>query len=410
MGQRQMDFAYSPKVLALRNALRGFMDQHVYPMESAWFEHGRGSSRWEPIPWMEGLKQKARDAGLWNLWRPVTNGGELSNLEYAPLCETMGRVHWAMEIFNCSSPDTGNIDLILKFGLPKHHERWVQPLLEGKIRSAFLMTEPDHASSDATNIQCRIEKSVDGYVVNGRKCWAAGAGDPRCKVFVLMGKSDPANPDRHRQQSMLLVPSDAPGVRVTRALPVFGYEDAPQGVFEVELVNVQVERDALLLGEGRGFEIAQNRLGPGRLHHCMRLVGKAERAIESMCDRALVRSTFGKPLSQRTVTQERIAEARIAVNAARWMVLHAAWKLDTGGNKEARKEIAMIKVMAANTACKVIDWAIQVHGSYGLSDDFALAHAYAYARSQRIADGPDEIHRNMIAKLELEARAAMVTK
>ena len=400
-----MNFQHSPMVLELCERLRAFMTEHVYPLESAWFEHGRSEARWEPLPWMEDLKRKAREAGLWNLWRPKSNGGILTNLEYAPLCEIMGRVHWAMEVFNCSSPDTGNMDLILKFGLPEHQTRWALPLLQGSIRSAFLMTEPDQASSDATNIQCRVERDGNDYVLNGRKCWAAGAGDSRCKVLVVMGKSDPDHPDRHKQHSILLVPSDSPGVRVTRPLPVFGYEDPPQGASEVELTNVRVPQEALLLGPGRGFEIAQNRLGPGRLHHCMRLVGKAERAIEAMCDRAMARTTFGKPLSQRTVTLERIAESRIAVDAARWMVLHAAWKLDVGGNKEARKEIAMIKVMAANTACKVIDWAIQVHGSYGLSNDFALAHAYGYARTQRIADGPDEIHRNQIGKLELDARA-----
>jgi len=400
-----VNFDYTPKVQELRKRLFAFMDEHVYPNEHRWHEHARSERRWEPVPVIEELKPKARAAGLWNLWRPKTHGGALTNLEYAPLCEIMGRVHWAPELFNCSAPDTGNMETLLKYGTPEQVKQWGEPLLEGKIRSAFLMTEPNVASSDATNIQTRIlrEKagSGDHYVINGTKWWSSGAGDPRCKIYILMGKSDPDNSSRHSQQSMLLVPAGTPGIKVLRHLPVFGYDDAPHGHMEIELKDVRVPVSNVLLGEGRGFEIAQGRLGPGRIHHCMRLLGQAEAALEKMCKRATERVAFGRPVADQGVTRERIAEARIMIDAARYMVLNAAWKMDTVGNKAAKKEIAMIKVFAPNVACKVIDWAIQVHGGGGVSDDFGLAYAYAHARTLRFADGPDEVHRNQIAKMEI---------
>ena len=400
-----MNFDYTPKVQELRKRLFAFMDEHVYPNEHRWHEHARSERRWEPVPVIEELKPKARAAGLWNLWRPKTHGGALTNLEYAPLCEIMGRVHWAPELFNCSAPDTGNMETLLKYGTPEQVKQWGEPLLEGKIRSAFLMTEPNVASSDATNIQTRIlrEKAGSGehYVINGTKWWSSGAGDPRCKIYIVMGKSDPDNSSRHSQQSMLLVPAGTPGIKVLRHLPVFGYDDAPHGHMEIELKDVRVPVSNVLLGEGRGFEIAQGRLGPGRIHHCMRLIGQAEAALEKMCKRATERVAFGRPVADQGVTRERIAEARIMIDAARYMVLNAAWKMDTVGNKAAKKEIAMIKVFAPNVACKVIDWAIQVHGGGGVSDDFGLAYAYAHARTLRFADGPDEVHRNQIAKMEI---------
>ena len=400
-----MNFDYAPKVQELRKKLFAFMDEHVYPNERRWHEHARSERRWEPVPVIEELKPKARAAGLWNLWRPKTHGGALTNLEYAPLCEIMGRVHWAPELFNCSAPDTGNMETLLKYGTPEQVKQWCEPLLEGTIRSAFLMTEPNVASSDATNIQTRIlrEKSRSGehYVINGTKWWSSGAGDPRCKIYIVMGKTDPDNASRHSQQSMLLVPAATPGIRVLRHLPVFGYDDAPHGHMEIELKDVRVPVSNVLLGEGRGFEIAQGRLGPGRIHHCMRLIGQAEAALEKMCRRATERVAFGRPVADQGVTRERIAEARIMIDAARYMVLNAAWKMDTVGNKAAKKEIAMIKVFAPNVACKVIDWAIQVHGGGGVSDDFGLAYAYAHARTLRFADGPDEVHRNQIAKMEI---------
>ncbi len=400
-----MNFDYTPKVQELRKKLSAFMDEHVYPNESKWHEHVRSERRWEPVPVIEELKPKSKAAGLWNLWRPKTHGGALTNLEYAPLCEIMGRVHWAPELFNCSAPDTGNMETLLKYGTPEQVKQWAEPLLEGKIRSAFLMTEPNVASSDATNIQTRIlrEKagSGDHYVINGTKWWSSGAGDPRCKIYIVMGKTDPDNASRHSQQSMVLVPAGTPGIKVLRHLPVFGYDDAPHGHMEIELKDVRVPVSNVLLGEGRGFEIAQGRLGPGRIHHCMRLIGQAEAALEKMCKRATARVAFGRPVADQGVTRERIAEARIMIDAARYMVLNAAWKMDTVGNKAAKKEIAMIKVFAPNVACRVIDWAIQVHGGGGVSDDFGLAYAYAHARTLRFADGPDEVHRNQIAKMEI---------
>jgi len=400
-----VNFDYTPKVQELRKKLAAFMDEQIYPNEHRWHEHVRSERRWEPVPVIDELKPRARAAGLWNLWRPKTHGGTLTNLEYAPLCEIMGRVHWAPEVFNCSAPDTGNMETLLKYGTPEQVKQWGEPLLEGRIRSAFLMTEPNVASSDATNIQTRIlrEKagSGDHYVVNGTKWWSSGAGDPRCKIYIVMGKTDPDNASRHSQQSMVLVPAGTAGIKVLRHLPVFGYDDAPHGHMEIELKDVRVPVSNVLLGEGRGFEIAQGRLGPGRIHHCMRLIGQAEAALEKMCKRATARVAFGRPVADQGVTRERIAEARIMIDAARYMVLNAAWKMDTVGNKAAKKEIAMIKVFAPNVACRVIDWAIQVHGGGGVSDDFGLAYAYAHARTLRFADGPDEVHRNQIAKMEI---------
>jgi acyl-CoA dehydrogenase len=396
-----MDFEFSPKVEELRRKLLAFMHEHVYAGEYRWLDHVKSERRWEVVPVIEELKEKARAAGLWNLWRPKSHGGTLSNLEYAPLCEIMGRVHWAPEVFNCSAPDTGNMETILKYGTPEQIKAWAEPLLEGKIRSAFLMTEPNVASSDATNIQTRMRREGEHYVINGLKWWSSGAGDPRCKLYIVMGKTDPDNPSRHTQQSMILVPAGTPGVKVLRHLPVFGYDDAPHGHMEIELKDVRVPASNVLLGEGRGFEIAQGRLGPGRIHHCMRLIGMAERALEKMCRRASERVAFGRAVAEQGVTRERIAESRILIDAARYMVLNAAWKMDTVGNKQARKEIAMIKVFAPNVACQVIDWAMQVHGGAGVTEDFGLAYAYAHARALRFADGPDEVHRNQIAKIEI---------
>ena len=402
-----MNFEYTPKVEELRKKLTAFMEQHVYAAEGAWHAHVKSERRWEPVPVIEELKLKARAAGLWNLWRPKTHGGTLTNLEYAPLCEIMGRVLWAPEVFNCSAPDTGNMETLLKYGTAEQVREWCEPLLEGRIRSAFLMTEPAVASSDATNIQTRIRREGDRYVVNGVKWWSSGAGDSRCRIYIVMGKTDPDNASRHSQQSMVLVPADAPGIKVLRHLPVFGYDDAPHGHMEIELKDVRVPVSGVLLGEGRGFEIAQGRLGPGRIHHCMRLIGQAERALEKMCRRATERVAFGRPVADQGVTRERIAESRILIDAARYMVLNAAWKMDTVGNKGAKKEIAMIKVFAPNVACRVIDWAIQVHGGGGVSDDFGLAYAYAHARTLRFADGPDEVHRNQIAKMEIGEQTSL---
>jgi acyl-CoA dehydrogenase len=402
-----LNFDYSPKVQELRAQLIAFMKEHVYPNEHKWEAHVRSERRWEPVPVIEELKAKARQAGLWNLWRPKSHGGTLANVEYAPLCEIMGRVHWAPEVFNCSAPDTGNMETLLKYGTPEQIREWAEPLLEGKIRSAFLMTEPNVASSDATNIQTRIKREGGEYVVNGTKWWSSGAGDPRCRIYIVMGKTDPDNPSRHSQQSMVLVPAGTPGVKVLRHLPVFGYDDAPHGHMEIELKDVRVPLANVLLGEGRGFEIAQGRLGPGRIHHCMRLIGQAEAALEKMCRRASGRVAFGRPVADQGVTRERIAQARIMIDSARFMVLAAAWKMDTVGNKGAKKEIAMIKVLAPNVACQVIDWAMQVHGGGGVSDDFGLARAYANARTLRFADGPDEVHRNQIAKIEIGEQTSL---
>ncbi|MGA8006423.1 MAG: acyl-CoA dehydrogenase family protein [Burkholderiales bacterium] len=398
-----MDFEYSPRVQELQKKLVAFMNQHVYPNEKVWYDHCNGPNRWQPVPIIEELKPKARAAGLWNLFLPRSPRAPegLSNLEYAPLCEIMGRVSWAPEVFNCSAPDTGNMETIERYGTEAQKDEWLDPLLEGKIRSAFLMTEPAVASSDATNIQTRIRLEGDHYVINGTKWWSSGAGDPRCKVYVLMGKTSPDNPARHSQQSMILVPAGLPGIRIVRHLKVFGYDDAPHGHMEIELKDVRVPASNILLGEGRGFEIAQGRLGPGRIHHCMRLIGQAERALEKMCKRATSRVAFGRTVAEQGVTRERIAEARIMIDSARFMVLNAAWKMDTVGNKVARKEIAMIKVLAPNMACQVIDWAMQAHGGGGVAEDFGLAAAYAHARTLRFADGPDEVHRNQIAKLEI---------
>ena len=400
-----MDFQYSPKVRELQQRLLAFMDEHVYPNEARFdseVETNRNNGNaWVPTRVIEELKERARAAGLWNLFLPESDhGAGLTNLEYAPLCEIMGRVHWSPEVFNCNAPDTGNMEVLARYGTPEQQQQWLVPLLEGRIRSCFAMTEPAVASSDATNIESRIERDGDSYVINGRKWWSSGASDPRCKVFIFMGKSAPDHPSRHLQQSMIIVPRDAPGVTVLRHLPVMGFDDAPHGHAEVLFENVRVPASNMLLGEGRGFEIAQGRLGPGRIHHCMRLIGLAERALEQMCRRTLSRVAFGKPVAEQSVTLERIAEARILIDEARFLVLNAAQMMDIAGNKTAAKEIAMIKVAAPNMACKVIDWAIQAQGGGGMSDPF-LAHAYSIARSLRIADGPDEVHRNQIGKLEL---------
>jgi acyl-CoA dehydrogenase len=401
-----MDFSFTDKVQKLQAQVSAFMEQHVYPNEARFYQEiednrGKGNA-WVPTRIIEELKPLARAQGMWNLWRPLQHGGTLTNLEYAPLCEIMGRVNWAPEVFNCSAPDTGNMEVLLRYGSPEQQKQWLTPLLAGEMRSAFLMTEPEVASSDATNIQCRVERQGGDYVINGRKWWSSGAGDPRCKIFILMGKSDPNNPDKHKQQSMILVPANAPGVKVLRHLTVFGYDDAPHGHMEVQLENVRVPAANLLLGEGRGFEIAQGRLGPGRIHHCMRIVGQAERALELMCQRLKSRVAFGKPVAEQSVWHERIAEARIGIDTARLLTLKAAYMMDTVGNKAARAEIAMIKVLAPNVAQQVIDWAIQAHGGGGVSQAFPLAAMYAHNRTLRLADGPDEVHRNAIAKVELK--------
>jgi acyl-CoA dehydrogenase len=399
-----MDFEYSAKTRALLERLDAFMDAHIYPNEKRFADEVKAGDRWQPTALMEELKGKARAEGLWNLFLPESQrGAGLTNLEYAPLCEVMGRVPWSAEVFNCSAPDTGNMETLERYGSPEQKKQWLEPLLDGRIRSCFTMTEPAVASSDATNIQSSIQRDGDHYVVNGRKWWSSGAMDPRCKLFIFMGQTDPANPDRHRRQSMILIPRDAPGIDILRPLPVFGYDDAPHGHAEIVFGNVRVPAANLLLGEGRGFEIAQGRLGPGRIHHCMRTIGLAERALADMCKRTLSRVAFGKPIAEQTVTLERIAESRIGIDQARLLVLHAAWRMDTAGNKVAAKEIAMIKVAAPTMACEVLDWAIQAHGAAGLSDDFTLAYHYAHARTLRFADGPDEVHRNAIGKLELRS-------
>ncbi|MDP6393016.1 MAG: acyl-CoA dehydrogenase family protein [Arenicellales bacterium] len=392
----------SEKCADLHARITAFMDAHIYPSERAIADEAASGDRWQPSAIVEKLKGKARDAGLWNLFLPESEfGAGLTNYDYAPLCEIMGRSPYAPEVFNCSAPDTGNMEVLSRYGTPEQQKQWLEPLLAGEIRSAFAMTEPDVASSDATNIQAQIVRDGDEYVINGRKWWTSGANDPRCRVLIFMGKTDPDNPNRHSQQSMILVPMDAPGVTVLRHLPVLGFDDAPHGHAEVDFMNVRVPVENMLLGAGRGFEIAQGRLGPGRIHHCMRLIGLTERALENMCRRASSRIAFGKAIAEQTVTQERIAESRIMIDQSRLLTLYAASKMDSLGNKAARKEIAMIKVSAPNMACQVIDWAIQAHGGGGLSDDFGLAHAYATARLLRLADGPDEVHRNQIARLEL---------
>jgi acyl-CoA dehydrogenase len=406
-----MDFDYSPKTRELQAKLMKFMQDYIYPAEQAVEAELRANTeagkRWTPLQTIEKLKPKARSAGLWNLFLPVDSaavsgyeGAGLTNQEYAPLAEIMGAVPWSSEVFNCSAPDTGNMETIARYGSEPIKARWLKPLLEGQIRSAFAMTEPEVASADATNICTRIERQGDEYVINGHKWWTSGANDPRCAVFITMGKTDPDAP-KHSQQSMIVVPADTFGVRVVRSLTVFGYDDAPHGHAEMYFENVRVPASNILLGEGRGFEIAQGRLGPGRIHHCMRLIGLAERALELMCRRALSRVAFGRTIAQQTVTQERIAEARCKIDMARLLTLKAAWMMDVAGNKVAKTEIAMIKVVAPSMACQVIDWAMQAHGGGGVSGDFPLASAYAGARTLRFADGPDEVHRNSIAKWEL---------
>jgi acyl-CoA dehydrogenase len=405
-----MDFGYTPRTQELQAAVKAFMAEHVYPNEARyWAEleaNTQAGKRWTPLPVIEELKPKARAARLWNLFLPESElGAGLLNQEYAPLAEIMGRVPWASEVFNCSAPDTGNMEVLVRYGSAEHKERWLKPLLAGEIRSGFAMTEPAVASADATNIEARIERQGDEYVINGRKWWTSGGGDPRCKVLIFMGKTDPEAP-RHSQQSMILVPMDAPGVTVLRPLTVMGYDDAPHGHMEVDFKNVRVPASNILLGEGRGFEIAQGRLGPGRIHHCMRLIGLAERSLELMCKRATERVAFGRTIAQQGVTQERIAEARCRIDQARLLTLKAAWMMDVAGNKAAKAEIAMIKVVAPQMACQVIDWAMQVHGGAGMSQDFPLAYYYTLARTLRFADGPDEVHRNAIAKIELGKQLA----
>ena len=402
-----MEFEYSDRCKDLQEKLLKFMDEHIYPNENKYkeeiYRNGKEKgNRWLPTNVIEELKPKARALGLWNLFLPKSPRAPegLSNLDYAPLCEIMGRVGWSPEVFNCSAPDTGNMETIERYGTEEHKKQWLEPLLRGEIRSAFAMTEPAVASSDATNIATRIERDGDEYVINGHKWWISGAGDPRCKVFILMGKTDP-NAPRHSQQSMILVPVDAKGVTIKRALPVFGFDDAPHGHCEILYENVRVPASNILLGEGRGFEIAQGRLGPGRIHHCMRAIGVAERALELMCKRLNERVAFGRKISEQSVWRERIAESRIQIDTARLLTLKAAYMMDTVGNKVAAKEIAMIKVLAPNVAQQVLDWSIQAHGGAGVSDVFPLAYMWAGNRTLRLADGPDEVHRNAIAKLEL---------
>jgi acyl-CoA dehydrogenase len=406
-----VDFEYSARAKGLLERLERFMDEHIYPSEARYHlelqENTAAGKKWTPLQTLEDLKAKARAQELWNLFLPADTadlaeyaGAGLTNQEYAPLAEVMGRVPFASEVFNCSPPDTGNMETLARYGSVEQHERWLKPLLEARIRSAFAMTEPDVASSDATNITTRIERSGDDYVINGRKWFISGAGDPRCAVYIVMGKTELDAP-RHTQQSMILVPAGTPGIKVTRPLSLMGYDDAPHGHMEIVFDNVRVPASSILLGEGRGFEIAQGRLGPGRVHHCMRLIGQAERALELMCRRASSRVAFGRTVAQQTLTQERIAEARCKIDMARLLTLKTAWLMDRAGNKVARNEIAMIKVVAPSMACQVIDWAMQAHGGGGMSDDFPLASAYAQARALRFADGPDEVHRNAIAKNEL---------
>ena len=397
-----MSFEPSKKIQELQQRLNAFMEAHIYPNEQRHVEEAESLGPWKVLPLIDELKPKAREAGLWNLFLPYSpHGAGLTNLEYAPLCEIMGRSLLAPEVFNCSAPDTGNMEVLARYGSPEHQERWLKPLLAGDIRSCFAMTEPEVASSDATNIESLIVRDGDEYVINGHKWYTTNATDPRCKVAIFMGKTDPDHPDRHKRQSMILVPMDTSGVKIVRPLPVFGYYGMPDRASEVRFENVRVPATNMLLGEGRGFEIAQGRLGPGRIHHCMRQIGLAERALERMCRRSLSRTAFGKTIAEQGVTIERIAEARILIEQARLLTLNAAHKMDTVGNKGAKTEIAMIKVAVPNMACRVIDWAIQAHGGGGTNNDFGLAHAYAMARVLRLADGPDEVHRNQIGTLEL---------
>lgn len=394
-----MNFAQSPKSLELAEHVSAFMSANIYPNEQRYRDEIENGDRWAPLEIIEELKAKAKAEGLWNLFLPDVSG--LSNFEYAPLAEIMGRVTWASEVFNCSAPDTGNMEVLHLYGTDEQKDEWLRPLLDGEIRSCFAMTEPDVASSDATNICASIKADGDDYILNGRKWWSTGAGDARCKLSIFMGKTD-ENAPKHLQQSMILVPMDADGVKVERILNVFGFDDAPNGHAEVSYTNVRVPKSNLLLGEGRGFEIAQGRLGPGRVHHCMRLIGVAERSLEMMCDRARSRVAFGKPVADQGVVRQWIAEARLAIDQARLLVLNAAWKMDKDGNKAARKEIAMIKAVVPQMALNIIDRAIQVHGGGGVSQDFPLTQFWIYARSLRLADGPDEVHLESVARMELK--------
>jgi acyl-CoA dehydrogenase len=401
-----MEFQYSDKTQYLMKQLQSFMDEHIYPNEKKFYQqHDALKDRWQIPPLMEELKAKAKAAGLWNLFLPESErGAGLTNLEYAPLCEIMGRVGFASEVFNCAAPDTGNMEVFERYASPALKKRWLEPLLEGKIRSAFAMTEPAVASSDATNIATEIRREGNEYVINGRKWWTSGILDPRCEVLIVMGKSDPTAA-QHAQQSQIVVPRNTPGIKVERWLPVFGYDDAPHGHGEVSFTNVRVPAENILLGEGRGFEIAQGRLGPGRIHHCMRVIGVAERALEKMCQRLITRTAFGKKIYEHSVWEERIADARIEIECARLLTLKAAYMMDTVGNKVARAEIAMIKVKAPVMALKIIDDAIQAHGGAGVTEDFGLAKTWASMRTLRLADGPDEVHRRTVAKLELKKQA-----
>ena len=397
-----MQFEFSPKVKELQKRVSDFMDEHIYPNEKLYYQHVDSGDRWNPVEIIEKLKPVARKAGLWNLFLPESDhGAGLSNLDYAPLCEIMGRSTFAPEVFNCSAPDTGNMEVLSRYGTNEQQDKWLTPLLNGEIRSCFAMTEPDVASSDATNIQSSIVRDGDEYVINGRKWWSSGAGDPRCKIAIFMGKSDPSAP-KHKQQSMILVPFDTPGVTVKRMLTVFGYDHAPHGHAEVTYEDVRVSTSNMLLGEGRGFEIAQGRLGPGRIHHCMRLIGQAERALEAMCRRVTSRVAFGKQIAEQGTIRADIAHSRMEIEQTRLLVLKAAYMMDTVGNKAARAEIAMIKVLAPNMALRVIDRAIQAHGAAGVCQDFPLAAAWASARTLKLADGPDEVHTEAIAKHELQ--------